>query len=78
MTEGKDYGLGETRAPSAHPVRSTRLPQPLGSQRTVGSESCFAPPRAFAHAPRFAKAVNLPKVVCFFFAIFFLANQEKS
>ena len=29
-------------------------------------------------APRFAKAVNLPKVVCFFFAIFFLSNKEKS
>ncbi len=35
MTEGKDYGLGETKVPSAHPVRSTMPELPLGSQRTV-------------------------------------------
>ena len=70
MTEGKDYGLGETRVPSAHPVRSTRLPQPLGSQRAVGSESCFAPPRAFAPYATVLQAVELPKLVYSFCNLF--------
>ena len=71
MTEGKDYGMGETRVPSAHPVRSTMPALPLGSQRTVGSESCFAPPRAFAHCATVLQAVELPKLV-YSFCNFFL------
>ena len=75
MNEGKDDGVGESEALSAHP-REAKARTGYGFPQRTDERSARSFIGLCVMRLPFAQAVNLPKLVCFFLQLF-LSNKEK-
>ena len=75
MNEGKDDGVGETEAPSAHP-REAKARARYGFPQRTDERSARSFIGLCVTRPAFAQAIDLPKVTNFFFVLFLFGKEK--